>query len=467
MGSGKCGKQSHERRGILVSGAREPALRVVSLRVGTLTNLLTSFVVGWLLSGCLGSRPAGSDAPRCGDGIVQAPEVCDDGDALNGTVESYCTLVCGSDELLPLTDVRWLRLPTAPKWIEVTSTDPSYLVFTSFDDTGVQVVRNFNKKVQPQISATIAVTDTLFVKSAPSYVALAGDGILWIEKYTAATGGPRMYTVKLPANPLDVSPLVPRELAYPFPQGEGGQIVGNSLLFDRDRNPPYDMLSAQVLRRGSEYFYTLPLNHGPSPGRLQTFVFGDGVSTVGSYIRQLRFFAEPQSMVVHTLVPPLGIDAHVFSSSRLAPVAAIAGAFGRYPHHPREIALLDAQGAVTLHTFFCNEPTLEVEDLFTQLEPGTTSMRLQITRRGDMTMLLTINSSGELLLIGNNGKGKGLKPQKIFSGPPCSQCTTSNSYNGSYLFAFDSAVALGGTSSKFLDSPGVSRDYTVDPCLRD
>lgn len=282
-----------------------------------LLGWVTSLMIGSLLLGCLGSRPAGSDAPRCGDGIVQAPEVCDDGDALNGTVESYCTLVCGSDELLPLTDVRWLRLPFAPKWIQANLSAPTAaaLVFTSFDDNDVHVVRNYRLKAQSMVAGIPVDTDKLFVLSAPTSVQVGGDGVVWIEKYTQATGGPHMYTARLPFDARDTAPIIPRELPYPFPRGEGGQLTGNSLLLDRDRNPPYDMLSAQT-RDSSGFDYFLLLNHGPSPGRVQTLVFSDGIPVVVGFVRLLRFFAEPQSMVAHSHTPPYGIDAHIFRTLR-------------------------------------------------------------------------------------------------------------------------------------------------------
>ncbi len=431
-----------------------------------LLGWVTSLMIGSLLLGCLGSRPAGSDAPRCGDGIVQAPEVCDDGDALNGTMESYCTLVCGSDELLPLKDERWLRLPFAPKWMQANPTAAAPLVFTSFDDNGVHVVRNYREKSQIVAAGIPVITDKLFVHAAPTSVQLGGDGVVWIEKYTAVTGGPHMYTARLPFDARDTAPIIPRELPYPFPQGEGGQQVDGFLLFDRDRNPPYNMLSAQS-RDLFSLDYFLLLNHGPSPGRIQSLVHGDAIWALGSSSgRQLRFFAEPESLVVHSQVPPYGIDAHVFQQSQLAPIAALSGRFARFPHLLREVALLDAGGAVTLHTFFCNEPAREVEDEFTRLEPGTSSMTLMRPQKGDIPVLLTINPRGQLLSIGNNGKGKGLKPLVVFNGPSCVTCTISNF--GDLMAAFDDVVAVGGVlANKYFDSPAVSYDYTVDPCLRD
>ena len=53
---------------------------------------LTAALLCLLLSGC--PRPGPS---RCGDGVVQAPEACDDGNAVDGDgCESTCTLSCGN-----------------------------------------------------------------------------------------------------------------------------------------------------------------------------------------------------------------------------------------------------------------------------------------------------------------------------------------------------------------------------------
>ncbi len=472
MGCGKCGQQWSVEQ--YFSGRRTcQTPSAVVIFPGSLLICLVAILAVGVWSSCLGARPVERDLPRCGDGIVQAPEVCDDGDSLNATAASHCTLVCGSDELKPYLDFRWLRLPTAPKWIETTSSSgPNCLVFTSFDDSGIQIIRNFDAKLQRQLPDTVIATETLFVQSAPSDVQFGGDGIVWIEKYTEATGGPRMYTVALPFNPLDIAPLVPRELEYPFRHGEGGHLIDlfspGGFIFDRDRDPPFNMLSIHARWFNSDFYYTNFVNHGPSPGRVQTLVYANWGFPSRPEAVQLRFFAGPQSMVTHSPIVPYGIDAQVISPSPFAPVAAIGGRFHRLPHFPWEIALLDVSGAVTLHTFFCNEPAPnvdDVDDVFARLQPGTTSIRAQYPGRGDSAMLLTINAAGQLLLIGNSGNGHGLKPQVVFNGPPCISCVLSQNEN--MILAFDNVIAVGSLTPKYLDSPGISHFYDVDPCRRD
>jgi hypothetical protein len=110
---------------------------------------------------------------------------------------------------------------------------------------------------------------------------------------------------------------------------------------------------------------------------------------------------------------------------------------------PNEFALIDAAGTVTLHSFYCDESSNEVDAVYTQLEPGTTHIPTFNFGHQFHTMMVT-QPSGSVVKISNNGRGRGVKQQVMFQGPPCTECNF-DGINSSISATFDrTAVQLRG-----------------------
>jgi hypothetical protein len=380
-------------------------------------SLLMAVAMLLLHIACVDTKPGVVVEPRCGDGVVQDPEVCDDGD-LNGTTETYCNTVCGSDELLPWFEAGRWQLPVAAKWMKFNG-----LAFavSNFDNDGIWVVNEIAATLERLPHGALIPSTKLIVHSAPISVEFGVDGIFWIEKPYGGNG-PKMYTAKLPI--VGGAPEI-RELLYPFPNGEGGQIVWPAI-FDRTAAAPHNILSAFMVQNaaGDVVGYREQFDAGPSPGEQQLVAIPSRDNFYGTQpivSRLVRFFAGPTSYVVQNAAANGGFDASLQPVSRLRPVGGVATFFGRFQHMPNEFALIDAAGTVTLHSFYCDESSSEVDAVYTQLEPGTTHIRT-LNLGHQFQPLFAAMPSGALVSVANNGVGKGVKRQLLFRGPSCGEC---------------------------------------------
>jgi hypothetical protein len=111
-----------------------------------------------------------------------------------------------------------------------------------------------------------------------------------------------------------------RELMYPFPNGEGGQIVWPAI-FDRTAAAPHNILSAFMVQNaaGDVLGYREQFDAGPSPGGQQTMFAPTSDSFYSPkpvVSRVVRFFSEPLSYVVQNAAANGGFDASLQPVSR-------------------------------------------------------------------------------------------------------------------------------------------------------
>jgi hypothetical protein len=410
---------------------------------------------------CVDTEPGVVVEPRCGDGVVQDPEVCDDGD-LNGTSQSFCTIVCGSDELnTPYEVGRWL-LPVPAKWAESNGVATA---FTNYDNEGLWVINDFTGAVSTVGTGQLLPAVKLFVHAAPTSAAFGVDGIFWIEQPYGGIG-PKMYTTAVPVYNV---PVV-REIPYPFPQGEGGQIFG-ATIFDRGIAAPHTLLSADMIQDMFQNVvgYRSQFDYGPSPGQ-QQILFSTSRSSGGfdlSGRRIVRFFQQPQSLVVQRASVAGGYDSRTIVPSEINAVGAASEYFGRYPKVASEFAVVDQGGSVRLHTFICDEAAQEVPDVYARLEAGTRNLWF-LSGRNRFLPMLAVMPSGSVVSVENSGDGRGLRPQELFKGLPCEVCNTLNS--APLSLTFDRTLILLGFRNdqlyKFKYSPDVPFSTLKELCDR-
>ncbi|MDB4956163.1 MAG: hypothetical protein JWO36_3732 [Myxococcales bacterium] len=218
------------------------------------------------------------------------PEQCDDG-PLNGTPQdpNRCTKQClrgdHANGLEPIQHVPFAVAFPMKKIVEleINTTCPS-LAFTGFDDTGAHVALGppnaggFSLVVQPQIV-------TMKVHSAPSGLGRLwrpnGDfsSPLWVERAVPGVGGPWLFFATFSA---DFTPTI-HELPYPFPDGEGGEIIvedGQMPLLVDQSTTTHELLVAAIVSRSDTDIAIFPARFPAAGNRRGVIVGSPGWATV-------------------------------------------------------------------------------------------------------------------------------------------------------------------------------------------